>query len=211
MGSGASAILVPGLGAEVLHDDLLQVAVPLVQLAQREQRLDALAARLADADQDAARVRDREAPGAVDRVESHLGQLVGRAEVRLAALRQPRARGLEHDPLRGRDLAQREQLVVVEDARVGVRQESRLAQHEPRAVRQVRRGGREAEPVELLASRAVAQLGLVAEREERLVAARACGRPGRPRAPRPRSCSSARRAAAGARTCSSGRRRGRGA
>ena len=81
-GSGGLGHLRAGLGAEVLDDHLLQVTVALVQLAQREQRLDALAPRLADADQDAARVRDREPPGAVDRVEAHLGQLVGRAEVR---------------------------------------------------------------------------------------------------------------------------------
>ena len=42
-----------GLGAEILDDDFLHVAVALVQLAQRQQRLDALAPRLADADQDA--------------------------------------------------------------------------------------------------------------------------------------------------------------
>ena len=160
-----------GLGAEVLHDHLLQVTVALVQLAQREQRLDALAPRLADADEDAARVRDREPAGAVDRVQAHLGQLVGRAEVRHAALREPGAGRLEHDPLRGRDLAQREQLVVVEDAGIGVRQEARLAQDEARAVRQVGGGRREPEPLELLARRPVAQLGLVAEREERLVTA----------------------------------------
>ena len=100
------------------------------------------------------------------------GSLSGEPKCGLAALRQPRARGLEHDPLRGADLAQREQLVVVEDARVGVRQQARLAQHEARAVRQVGRGRGEAEPVELLARRPVAQLGLVAEREQRLVAAR---------------------------------------
>ena len=46
-----------------------------------------------------------------------------------------------------------------------------LAQHEARAVRQVGGRGGEAEPVELLARRPVAQLGLVAEREQRLVAA----------------------------------------
>ena len=177
-GLGRLGHLRAGLGAEVLHDHLLQVAVALVQVAQREQRLDALAARLADADQDAARVRDREAPGAVDRVQAHLGQLVGRAEVRPAALRQARARGLEHDPLRGADLAQGEQLVVVEDARIGVRQQARLAQHEPGAVRQVGGGRGEAEPLELLARRPVAQLGLVAEREQRLVAAGAAARLG---------------------------------
>ena len=43
-----------GLGAEVLDDDLLQVPVARMQRAQREERLDALAPRLADADQDAA-------------------------------------------------------------------------------------------------------------------------------------------------------------
>ncbi len=160
-----------GLGTEVLHDHLLQVAVALVQVAQREQRLDALAARLADADQDAARVRDGEAPGAVDRVQAHVGQLVGRAEVRPASLRQPRTRGLEHDPLRGADLPQGEQLVVVQDAGIGVRQQARLAQHQAGAMREVGRGRGEAEPLELIARRPVAQLGLVAEREQRLVTA----------------------------------------
>ena len=43
-----------GLGAEILDDDFLDVAVALVQVAQRQQRLDALAPGLADADQDAA-------------------------------------------------------------------------------------------------------------------------------------------------------------
>ena len=66
---------------------------------------------------------------------------------------------------------QGEQLVVVQDAGIGVRQQARLAQHEARAMRQVGRGRGEAEPVELLACRPVAQLGLVAEREQRLVAA----------------------------------------
>ena len=42
-----------GLGAEVLDDDFLDVAVALVHVADREQGLDALGARLADADQDA--------------------------------------------------------------------------------------------------------------------------------------------------------------
>ncbi len=105
------------LGAEVLDDHLLQVAVPHVQLAQREQRLDPLGARLADPDQDPARVRDPQPAGALDRVEPDVGQLVGRAEVRHPALRQPRRGRLQHDPLRRRRRAQRGQLVVGEDAR----------------------------------------------------------------------------------------------
>ena len=96
-----------GLGAEVLDDHLLQVPVPQVQVAQREQRLDALGAGLADADQDAARVRDPQAAGALQRVQPDVGSLVGRAEVRHAALRQPRRGRLQHDPLRRRHRAQR--------------------------------------------------------------------------------------------------------
>ena len=42
-----------GLGLEVLDDDFLQMAVRAMQVAQRQQRLDPLLARLADADQDA--------------------------------------------------------------------------------------------------------------------------------------------------------------
>ena len=42
-----------GLGAEVLDDDLLDVAELFVQGAQGEEGLDALAARFADADEDA--------------------------------------------------------------------------------------------------------------------------------------------------------------
>ena len=53
-GSGASTIFVPGLRAEVLDDHLLDVAVALVEVADREQRLDPLLARLADPDQDPA-------------------------------------------------------------------------------------------------------------------------------------------------------------
>ncbi len=41
------------LGPEVLDDDFLDMPVAVVQIAQRQQRLDALAPGLADADQDA--------------------------------------------------------------------------------------------------------------------------------------------------------------
>ena len=160
-----------GLRAEVLHDDLLQVPVLGVQVAKGDQGLDALAPRLADADQDAARVRDPQPPRTGDRVDAHGRHLVGRAEVRTAALRQTVGGRLQHDPLRRADLAQRQQLVVVEDAGVRVRQEAGLAQHLPRDVREVRRGGLEAETRELLARGPVAELGLVAEGEERLATA----------------------------------------
>ncbi len=59
-----------GLGAEILDDDFLDVAVAVVQIAQGEQRLDALAPRLADADQDAGGERDRRLAGRCDRREA---------------------------------------------------------------------------------------------------------------------------------------------
>ena len=76
----------PRLGAEVLDDHLLQVAVPLVHRRERPQRLDPLGARLADPDQDPARERDPQLAGELDRLQPARRQLVGRGPVR-AALR----------------------------------------------------------------------------------------------------------------------------
>ena len=66
-----------GLGAEVLDDDLLHVAVTLVQIADREQRLDALEARLADADQNAGGERHARFARQADRLEPTRRNLVG--------------------------------------------------------------------------------------------------------------------------------------
>ncbi len=164
-----------GLRAEVLDDHLLQVPVLEVQVAQRDQRLDALAPGLADADQDAAGVREC---AVARRGRSHrCGRRdpcrASRSGGRRAADRRSRRR-LEHDPLRGADLAQRRELVVIEHARVRVRQQPGLAQHRSCDVGEV--GGRRREPErrELVPRRAIAQLRLVAEREERLAAAGLC-------------------------------------
>src|SRR5438128_8132552 len=53
----------PRLGAEVLDDDLLDVAVLFVEVADRDERVDPLASRLADADEQAGRARNAELPG----------------------------------------------------------------------------------------------------------------------------------------------------
>src|SRR3989442_755991 len=50
----------PRLGAEVLDDDLLDVAVLFVEVADRDERVDPLASRLADADEQAGRERNAE-------------------------------------------------------------------------------------------------------------------------------------------------------
>ena len=74
-----------GLGAEVLDDDFLNVAVTLVDVADRQQRLDALGPRLADADQEPGGERHAGTPRGFERGEAHGGRLVRRAEVRAAA------------------------------------------------------------------------------------------------------------------------------
>ena len=90
-----------------------------------------------------------------------------------AALRaEPLRCRLEHDPHRGRDRPQRLELGARHHAGIEVRQESRLLEHEPRAALEILEGRRAAERAQLLARHLVAQLGLVAEREERFAAAR---------------------------------------
>ena len=99
------------------------------------------------------------------------GQLVGRAEVRPAARREPVGGRLEHHPHRGGDRPQQLEVGGGEHARVEVRQERGLLEHGARRLGEVLDRRAEAERRELLARRPVAQLGLVAEREERLAAA----------------------------------------
>ena len=53
-----SRMRIGGLGAEILDDDLLDVTVALVQLANRQERVDPLFERFADADEDAGGERD---------------------------------------------------------------------------------------------------------------------------------------------------------
>src|SRR3989304_4922399 len=100
------------------------------------------------------------------------GGLAGGAVMRPALRGEPLRDRLEHDPLRGRDPAQERELARRHDARVRVRQETRLVEDEAAHRREVLDRRLVAEGGELLARGAVAELGLVAEREERLVAAR---------------------------------------
>ena len=159
------------LGAEVLHDHLLQVAVPLVQLAQGLERLDPLRPRLADPDQDPARERDPQLAGQVDRLQAAGGLLVRRGPVRAALRGEPLGDRLEHDPHRGRDRPQRDQLVAAHHARIQVRQQAGLLEDELRDAAEVLDRRLAAERRELGPRDLVAQLRLVAEREERLRAA----------------------------------------
>ena len=92
-GSRLSAHRDARLGAEVLDDDLLDVAVALVQLADGERATSTRSAwRLADPDQDAGGERDAELAGERDRPEPPRRHLVGRAVVRGARAEQPLGR-----------------------------------------------------------------------------------------------------------------------
>ncbi len=163
-------------GPEILDDDLLQVPVALVQVAQGEHRLDALKPGLADADQDAGGERHRRLSRRSDRLETQSGILVRRAEMRSAAAAQPLGCTLEHDPLRHRHLSQHVDIRPSHDPGVQMRQEAGLAQHQFRHRGKIGEGRLVAEMRQRLARRGVAQLGLVAQGEERLMAAGA--RPG---------------------------------
>ena len=110
-------------------------------------------------------------PAARDGREPHRRQLVGRAEMRPAAARQPLGGGFQHQALRHRHRAQARDLVRRHHAGIEVRQEAGLAQHQRGHRGEIGDRAVVAEPRQLLARRAVAQLGLVAEREQRLLAA----------------------------------------
>ena len=101
------AIAVPGLARKFWTMISCRWPCSRVQRAQREQRLDALAPGLADADQDAAGERHAQLAGRADRLEPHRGTLVRAAVVRPAALAQPLRGRLQHQPGRDRDRAQR--------------------------------------------------------------------------------------------------------
>ena len=148
----------------------------LVDLAQGQQRLDALPARLPDADQDSRSEGHLLLSGEPDGLKAGGGVLIGRAVVDLPLPHQPRRHALEHDSLRDRDLAQEGDVLGGHDAGVGVGQQPRLLRHDARDLGQVGDGRLVAERGQLFARHLVAQLGLVAEGEERLRTA--CGSAG---------------------------------
>ncbi len=158
----------PRLRAEVLDDHLAQVAVPIGERRQGDERLDPLGPRLADPDQDPAREGNRELAREPDRLETARGSLVRRGPVRAATRGEPLRGRLEHDPHRRCDGSQRDQLVAGHHPRVQVRQQPRLVEDPLRAASEVLERGPAPERRELLARDAVASLGTVAQGEERL-------------------------------------------
>lgn len=172
-----------GLRAEVLHDHLLHVTlpvaggravdhVPLVRVADRDQRRCTVARRFADADQDAGGEGHALSPRGVDHGEPHGRVLVGRAEMHLPGFLEQPARGrLEHHAHRRGGGPQHPQLFRAHDARVGVRQQPGLGRHQARDVRDVL--DRRCEPVlvEPCARFGPAVLGPVSQGQQHLFAA----------------------------------------
>ena len=161
-----------GLRAEVLDDHLLDVSVPFVQRADCVERVEPLLARLADPDQDPGRERHREPPARSIVARRAAGFLSGepkcgpprlesRSEV-VSSMRpcERRPRGAAHDFL----------AVMTPGFTCGRRPVS--VEDEVAHVREELDRRRAAERRELFARGPVAKLGLVAQGEERLVAAR---------------------------------------
>ena len=158
------------LRPKVLNDDFLDMAVRVVEIAQREQRLDPLGAGLADADQDARGEGNSLLAGAPDRVESRLGMLVRRTVMRTAFGAETKRQGLQHDPLRDRDGAQGVEIVIRHQSRIDVRQEARLLQDQTSYFCEIGERGFVAEFAQFRPGDAVAQFRLVPEREQSLLA-----------------------------------------
>ena len=118
-----------GLGPEILDDDFLDMTVRVVQVAQRKQRVDALLARFADADQNPRRERHAALAGQTHGFEARGGNLVGRAEMGAAFLTKAIRDALQHDPLRHRDLAQSVDVLARHQAGIDMGEQSGLAKH----------------------------------------------------------------------------------
>src|SRR5216117_2212310 len=111
------------LRAEVLDDDLLEVTVPLVEVADRREGVHPLAQRLTDADEDARRERDRELARERDRAEAPGRRLVGCPVVRQPGAAEPLRDGLEHEAHAHADLAEGGEVALDHEPRVDVGQE----------------------------------------------------------------------------------------
>ncbi len=160
-----------GLRPEVLDDDLLDVPVLQVQGADRKQGLDPLLASLPDSDQDTRGERDRQATRVLDGLEPHGRHLVRGTVVGHALLAQAVTRRLQHHTHRGAHLLEPGHVLPGHRPGVDVRQQAGLLDHPdgdgPEVVQRTAVSAR----LQPLPGNRVALLRLLAEREERLLAA----------------------------------------
>ena len=138
----------------------------------RLERLEPLGARLADPDQDPGRERHPRLAGEPQRLEPRGRELVGRAEVRPAALREPLRDVVSSiSPIEAETGRSSSKSAAVSTPGLRCGRSAVSSSTARAAAREVLERRREAERGELLARGAVAELRLVAEREQRLAAA----------------------------------------
>ena len=126
LGSGVRGHPRPRLGAEVLDDHLLQVAVPLVQRRAARSSASSRSARVSPIPIRIPLVNGiRSSPASSIVSSRRAGSLSGEAQCGPPFADEPLGDRLEHDPHRGRDRAQRAELVPAHHARVQVRQQAR--------------------------------------------------------------------------------------
>jgi hypothetical protein len=106
-----------------------------------------------------------------DGLEPSYGFFIGRAEMRATALAEPLAAALQHETLGDRHGAKRRDICGREHARIGVGQQSRLIENQPGDFCEVVDRGAVAERLQFLARHRVSELRLVAEGEQRFLAA----------------------------------------
>src|SRR5207245_1630201 len=141
---------------------------PLLEVANRRERVHPLARCLTDADENACRERDRELARERDRAQAPRRHLVGGTVVRQAGAEQPLRDGLEHQAHAHGDLPKRGEVALGHDAWIGVGQERRLSERELADRAEVAERGPVAVAAQERAVDGKSRLGLVAEREEGL-------------------------------------------
>ena len=145
-----------------------------VKIGNRLQRVDPLVACFADPDQDASRERNLQFAGQTQGLQPDCRMFVGRTVVDATTVAEPLAGRLQHDALAGRHLAQACDLLARHHAGIGMRQQSSLAQDKRAHRGQIGDRGFVTERLQCVARGLVSQLGLVAQREQRLGAPCGC-------------------------------------
>src|SRR5712691_6721190 len=154
------------LGPEVLDDDFLHVAVALAEVANRAQRVHALARRLTDADEQPGGEGDLELARQLDGPQAAGRHLVGRVVVGEPRSEQPLGHALQHEAHAHADLAQRREIALAHHPGVDVGEERRLGQGELADGPQVAERRAVTVTAQELALDGEARLRLVTQREE---------------------------------------------
>ncbi len=162
----------PTLGAEVLHDDFLDVPVLLMQVADRNQRIDALFRRLANPNQNSRGKRNLQPPCILNYAPALRGFLVGSIIVSSVFCEQARAGCFQHEPEARSYARQAFQPFRAHQPGIGMGQQARFAQHLLAHRFQIMECGLISPPAQGIAHLGKEQLGLVAQAEQRLCASR---------------------------------------